>query len=89
MGVSFLIRGEETKTKTKQTKQTNKQNPTAPHFAIHTKSVLHLVVSTAEEVVPEALCDRGSDSEDLGDVLSSDQHVSVVQLDVHVRLLVQ
>lgn len=51
--------------------------------------MLHLVVSTAEEVVPEALCDCGSDSEDLGDVLSSDQHVSVVQLDVHVRLLIQ
>lgn len=51
--------------------------------------MLHLVVPTAEEVVPEALCDCGSDSEDLGDVLSSDQHVSVVQLDVHVRLLVQ
>lgn len=51
--------------------------------------VLHLVVSAAEEVVPEALCDSGSDSEDLGDVLSSDQHVPVVQLDIHVRLFVQ
>lgn len=50
---------------------------------------LHLVVSAAEEVVPEALRDGGSDPEDLGDVLPSDQHVSVVQLDVHVRLLVQ
>lgn len=44
----------------------------------------HLIVSTAEEVVPEALCDGGSDSQDLGDVLPSDQHVSVVQLDVYV-----
>lgn len=51
--------------------------------------VLHLVVSAAEEVVPEALCDGGSDPQDLGDVLSSDQHVSVVQLDIHVRLFVQ
>lgn len=40
-------------------------------------------------MLPEALRDGGSDPEDLGDVLSSDQHVSVVQLDVHVRLLVQ
>lgn len=77
-GDFFPVRGEEAKT-----------NPTPPHFGIHNKSVLHLVVPTAEEVVPEALCDCGSDSEDLGDVLSSDQHVSVVQLDVHVRLLVQ
>lgn len=46
--------------------------------------MLHLVVSTAEEVVPEALCDHGADPEDLGDVLSSDEHVAVVQLDVHV-----
>lgn len=51
--------------------------------------LLHLVVSAAEEVVPETLCDGGSDPEDLGDVLSSDQHVSVVQLHVHVRLFVQ
>lgn len=51
--------------------------------------MLHLVVSLAEEVVPETLCDGGSDPEDLGDVLSSDQHVTVVQLNVHVRLLVQ
>lgn len=66
----------------------------APFFVflqnvIHVVDVLHLVVSAAEEVVPEALRDRGPDSEDLGDVLSSDQHVSVVQLDVHVRLFVQ
>lgn len=40
-------------------------------------------------MVPEALCDGGSDPEDLGDVLSSDQHVSVVQLNVHIRLFVQ
>lgn len=51
--------------------------------------MLHLVVSAVEEVVPEALHDGGADPEDLGDVLPSDQHVSVVQLDVHVRLFVQ
>lgn len=51
--------------------------------------MLHLVVSLAEEVVPEALRDGGSDSEDLGDILSSDQHVTVVQLDVNIRLLIQ
>lgn len=49
----------------------------------------HLVVAAAEEVVSEALRDRGSHSEDLGDVFPSDQHVPVVQLHVHVRLLVQ
>lgn len=49
----------------------------------------HLVVSAAEEVVPEALRHSGSHSQDLGDVLPSDQHVSVVQLDVHVRLFIQ
>lgn len=54
-----------------------------------TVSVLHLIVSTAEEVVPEALCDPGADPENLGDVLSSDEHVAIVQLDVHVRLFVQ
>lgn len=46
--------------------------------------MLHLIVSAAEEVVPETLSDCGSDPEDLGDILSSDQHVSVVQLDVHI-----
>lgn len=51
--------------------------------------MVHLIVSAAEEVVPEALSDGGSDPEDLGDVLSSDQHVSVVQLDVHIRLFIQ
>jgi len=50
--------------------------------------VRHLVVSEVEEVIPEALRDGGPDTEDLGDVLSSDHHVSVVKLDVHVRLLV-
>lgn len=49
----------------------------------------HLVVSAAEQVVPEALRDAGAGPQDLGDVLSSDQHVAVVQLDVHVRLFVQ
>lgn len=49
----------------------------------------HLVVSAAEEVVPEALRDGGAGPQDLGHVLSSDQHVAVVQLDVHVRLFVQ
>lgn len=51
--------------------------------------VLHLVVSTAEEVIPEALSNSGADPEDLGDVLPSDKHVSVVQLDVNIRLFVQ
>lgn len=49
----------------------------------------HLVVSAVEEMVPEALGDGGADPQDLGDVLSADHHVPVVQLDVHVRLLVQ
>lgn len=49
----------------------------------------HLVVSAAEKVVPEALRDGGSGPQDLGHVLSSDQHVAIVQLDVHVRLFVQ
>lgn len=49
----------------------------------------HLVVSPAEEVVSEALGDGGADPEDLGHVLASDQHVPVVELHVHVRLLVQ
>lgn len=40
-------------------------------------------------MVPEALCDSGSDSQDLGDVLPSDQHVPVVQLNVYVWLFVQ
>lgn len=51
--------------------------------------VLHLVVSTVEEVIPEALRNSGADPEDLGDVLPSDKHVSVVQLDVNVRLFIQ
>ncbi|TNN78893.1 hypothetical protein EYF80_010819 [Liparis tanakae] len=55
----------------------------------HQDVVRHLVVSEVEEVIPEALRDGGPDTEDLGDVLSSDHHVSVVKLDVHVRLLVQ
>lgn len=42
-----------------------------------------------EKVVPEALCDSGSHSQNLGDVLSSDHHVSVVQLDVHIGFFVQ
>lgn len=49
----------------------------------------YLVVTVAEEMVPEALCDGGADPEDLGHVLPSDQHVPVVQLHVHVRLFVQ
>lgn len=51
--------------------------------------VLHLVVSILEEMISEALRHSGSHSEDLGYVLSSDQHVSVVQLDVNVGLFVQ
>lgn len=47
------------------------------------------MVPAAEEMVPEALRDGGADPQDLGDVLSADHHVPVVQLDVHVRLLVQ
>ena len=39
-------------------------------------------------MVSEALRHGGSHSEDLGDILSSDHHVSVVQLDVDVRLFV-
>lgn len=49
----------------------------------------YLVVSLAEEVVSEALGDGGTDPEDRGHVLPSDQHVPVVQLHVHVRLFVQ
>lgn len=40
-------------------------------------------------MIPETLGDGGADPQDLGDVLSSDHHVPVVQLHVHVRLLVQ
>lgn len=49
----------------------------------------HLVIAAVEEVVPEALRDGGTGPQDLGHVLSSDQHVAVVQLDVYVRLFVQ
>lgn len=48
-----------------------------------------LAVTPAEEMIPETLRDRGSDFQDLGDVLPADHHVPVVQLHVHVRLLVQ
>ena len=40
-------------------------------------------------MVPEALCDGGANTENLGHVLPADQHVPVVELDVHVGLLVQ
>lgn len=49
----------------------------------------YLVVTVAEEMVSEALCDSGADPEDFGHILPSDQHVPVVQLHVHVRLFVQ
>lgn len=40
-------------------------------------------------MVPEALRDGGAGPQNLGHVLSSDQHVAIVQLHVHVRLFVQ
>ena len=43
----------------------------------------------AEVVVPEALCDNGANPQDLGHALTTDHHVPVVELHVHVRLLVQ
>lgn len=54
-----------------------------------TVGAIYLAVSSAEEVVPEALRDGRADPENLGDALPPDHHVSVVQLDVHVRLFVQ
>lgn len=47
------------------------------------------MVSAVEEVIPEALCDSGADPEYLGHVLPTDHHVSVVELNVHIRLLIQ
>lgn len=49
----------------------------------------YLIVSTVEEVIPETLCDSGADPEYLGHVLPTDHHVSVVELNVNIRLHVQ
>lgn len=49
----------------------------------------HLIVATAEEVLSEAVRDRGAHPQDFGHVFSTDHHVPIVELNVHVGLLVQ
>lgn len=48
----------------------------------------YFVVPPVEEVVSEAPGDDGARLQDFGHVLPADHHVSVVELDVHVGLLV-
>ena len=46
------------------------------------------MVPPVEEVVSEAPGDHGARLQDFGHVLPADHHVSVVELDVHVGLLI-
>lgn len=48
----------------------------------------YFIVPPIKEVISEAPGDHGTCFQDLGHVFSPDHHVSVVELDVHVRLLV-
>lgn len=48
----------------------------------------YFTVPPVEEVVPEAPGDHGPCFQDFGHVLSTDHHVPVVELDIHIRLLV-
>lgn len=49
----------------------------------------YLIISPAEEMLPKAVGDGGSDFEDFGDAFSADHHVSVVELHVHIGFFVQ
>lgn len=49
----------------------------------------HLIVATAEEVLSEAVRDCGAHSHDFGHVFSTDHHVPIVELNVHIGLLIQ
>lgn len=49
----------------------------------------HLVVTAAEEVLSEAVCDCGARSQDFGHAFAADHHVPVVELNIHIRFLIQ